>query len=103
MEVTIELPEGATLETANKIITDVWNEGYREKVKNKFPFLSESQLDGLYVNYEKTKLLTGSKKVTVYINVGITYKGEAEKSKEIIEYCGSIMEDAVNKYYREKK
>jgi hypothetical protein len=96
---SIELPKDATLETAQKIGIIVWNDQYKEKVKSEFPYLSESQLDGLYINYEEQKSLTGSK---IYIKVGISYEGEIDNVLGIVGYCRSIMEDAVNQYYQKE-
>ena len=99
---SIALPEGTSLETARKIATSVWNDNYKEKIHNRFAHLTETQLNGLFINWRIFKPFRGDKKATVSIIVGIRYQGNLSEAEAIVEYGTSIIEEAINKYFKNR-
>ena len=99
---TIDLPEGTDYDTAVEIALAIYNDGYKEKISNKFSELSEEDLNGLYVHGTRFTMLTGDKKQSVYISIGIKFSGNVEQGKKVVEFGKSIGEQYIKKYFASK-
>jgi hypothetical protein len=100
---SVALPEGTSLKTAEKIAMSVWNANYKEKMKAKFPNLTDDQVNGLFVKWNIFKQITGEKKTTVSIIVGIRYQGKVKNPRAITSYGKSLVEQAVREYMEKKR
>jgi len=92
---TVELPKGTTTETASKIVSTIWQKGFYEKIKMKFPDVDPSQYKP-FLGYKKSL-----SKDTLVIIFGVKYKGKLDKAKNIVEEERKITQGAVDYYFKQ--
>ena len=95
----INLPQETTVETAKKIVATVVNDGFFNKISNKFPELNPKE-DGISIVSGFTEGSSGPK--DVHILIGIKYTGKHYDAKEIATYGKGLVEEYLKDYFGNK-
>lgn len=93
-----ELPEGATIETAQEIIKIIVADDFGGKIFRRFTNLEPSK----HETYLEGEILPNGKGVGTYIKFGINYSGTLSNVDEILMYGGSIVREAIKNYFKNK-
>lgn len=97
---SVVLPDGATLKIAQEIGMSVWNAGYREKIRDKFPEISDKQLNTIFIKWIILKSTTGNKKTSILIITGMQYQNNGIDPKIVVKYGKTLIEKAVEEYFK---
>jgi hypothetical protein len=92
----VELPKGdpeTNLATAQKICADLIANGFANDLHNKFPSLTQAQMQGVFLTANEGTFQGGS---SVFILTGISYTGSLPEAKDIADYCESAVRKAVS-------
>ena len=97
----IELPEGTSVETAKEIVNNIMNDGFIEKISDKFPNFNPVKNPKkygvfLYWGYRHGK----SGPEGVHILFVINYVGKLDNRDEIIEHGTIIVEKYIREYFK---
>ncbi len=102
---TIALPEGTTVETADKIIKTVWEDDFIAKISEQFPNfnpINNPSTQGISLKWFKLATLNKDKKKTLSLHVEIKYKGSLDNPQEILRFAKEIVERGVTEYFKKK-
>ena len=100
-ESTVYLPIGATRGTAERIADSLWKDNFVQKISDKFPNfnpLKNPQTQGIYLFYP----LVPSPESEIFIRLTIYYTGKLDNAEEIIKYGKTIVQKAVEDYFKNK-
>jgi hypothetical protein len=92
----VELPKGdpnTNIATAQKICSDLIANGFATDLHNKFPSLTQTQMQGVFLTANEGTFQDGP---SVFILTGITYTGSLPDAKDIADYCESAVRKAVS-------
>jgi len=99
----IELPVGTSVETAKEIVNNIMNDGFIEKISNKFPNFNpvkNPKKHGIFLYWGYMHGKSGPE--DVHIRFVINYVGKLDNRDEIIEYGTSIVEKYIREYFKNK-
>jgi hypothetical protein len=91
----VELPKGdpnTNIATAQKICGDLIADGFASDLHQKFPSLTQTQMQGVFLTPAEGTFQDGP---SVFIMTGITYTDPLPDAKEIADYCESVVRKAV--------
>ena len=96
----VELPDDASPETAQKIMGIVLRGNFLQKLRARFPYLTDAQLNGIGLHWRWHRIL-GEEKSRLSIVVQVKYGGglTQEDAEAIADYAKTIVENAVRVYF----
>ena len=95
----VNLPTGTTIETAEKIVSTIVNDGFFKKIMNKYPKLNTKE-DSISIFSGYTKGSSGPK--DIHILIVIKYTGKLYEPKEIASYGKGLVEKYLKEYFGNK-
>ncbi len=95
----VELPKTdprMSLSTCESIVRDLVAGGLSQRVRDKFPRLTDAQLKGIFMTWNEGQFQTGR---SVFIMTGINYQGDLSQAKDVADFLESEAKKAVESYF----
>lgn len=95
----VELPKTdprTSLSTCESIVRDLVAGGLSQRVRDKFPQLTEAQLNGIFMTWNEGQFQTGK---SVFIMTGINNQGGLNQAKDVADFLESEAKKAVESYF----
>lgn len=94
----IKLPEGATIETAQHIINNIFVANINGKVLKAFPDVDQSKYR-IYLKSAAMTTIEGLNDKNIYITAGIKYKGQLPAAAKILKFEKTIVQKAIENHF----
>jgi len=95
----VELPKTDTrtsLSTCESIVRNLAENGLSQRLHEKFPKLTDAQLNGIFMTWNEGQFQTGK---SVFIMTGINYQGDMDQAKDVADFLESEAKKAVESYF----
>jgi hypothetical protein len=95
----VELPKTdprTSIATCESIVRDLVAGGLSQRVRDKFPQLTEAQLNGIFMTWNEGQFQTGK---SVFIMTGINYQGDMNQAKDVADFLESEAKKAIESYF----
>jgi hypothetical protein len=91
----------AKSEFARKFVTRERYERLQQRVKERFPSISEDELRNIYFRWQVVKPVTGAKPESVILVVGVGYAGTSLDGRAVARFCKEIIEREIQSAMRD--
>ncbi|MGE0131258.1 MAG: hypothetical protein AB7U82_24520 [Blastocatellales bacterium] len=95
----VELPKTdprTSLSTCESIVRDLITSGLSQRVRDKFPQLTDAQLKGIFMTWNEGQFQAGK---SVFIMTGVNYQGDWSQAKDVADFLESEAKKAVESYF----
>jgi hypothetical protein len=95
----VELPKTdprTSLSTCESIVRDLAAGGLSQRVRDKFPKLTQAQLKGIFMTWNEGQFQTGK---SVFIMTGINYQGDLNQARDVADFLESEAKKAIESYF----